>query len=92
MSTLATERRAETRQDKPQEPLLFVVWIDTNCGHEIEPDWEIDGPMGREIEPLPQALKHSALCQAAGYPTLLMLPGQTPRADGLMSNPRYPAR
>ncbi len=35
MSTLVTERSADTRQDEPHEPLLFVVWIDTNCGHEI---------------------------------------------------------
>ena len=77
----------EVHEDFP--PLFFVVWIDTWCGHFAEPDWEIDGPLGREVEPLDQALVHAARVRSMGYPALLVLPGQTPRLDGLFENPRF---
>lgn len=73
-----------TESQAPDSPLLFVVWIDCNCGY-AKPDWEMDYPPGREQEPLPQALMHAAQARQKGFPAVLMLPGRTPRSDGLFS-------
>ena len=91
MTSSVVERPVTTAAAAPSTPLLFVVWIETNCGYGPEPDWEMDwgAVPGRELEPLPIALDHAAECRAAGYPTLIMLPGHTPRADGLFTNPAY---
>lgn len=91
MTSSVVERPVTTAAAAPITPLLFVVWIETNCGYGPEPDWEMDWALGsgRGLEPLPIALDHAAVCRAEGYPTLIMLPGQTPRADGLFSNPAY---
>ena len=74
---------------EPLTPLLFVVWIDTNCGNGIETDWEINGGTGcpGHAEPMQQALTHAAWARSRGFPAVLMQPGQTPRPDGLFSNP-----
>lgn len=82
---IALEHR---RIEAPITPLLFVVWIDCNCGMNAHPDWEINNPPGKELEPLPQALANATECRAKGYPSVLMLPGQTPRSDGYFSNPK----
>lgn len=56
------------------EPSLFVVWIDSNCGHTKDPDWM----MNSEPKALPLALAESAKCKADGYPALLLEYGQFP--------------
>lgn len=89
MSTATISKKSAIYAPEDLLPLFFVVWIDAWCGYQPEPDWEIDGPLGSEIEPLEQALAHAALVRAKGYPTVLMLPGQTPRPDGLFENPLY---
>lgn len=69
--------------------MKFVVWIDANCGNGIETDWEINGGTGYpgHAEPMQQALAHAAWARSRGFPAVLMPPGQTPRPDGLFSNP-----
>lgn len=91
MTTTLCPTSTPLKRQAPELPHLFVVWIDCNCGTnwpDGEPDWEIDNPPGKEQEPLRQALAHAAYVRAKGLPAVLMLPGQTPRSDGLMSNPR----
>ena len=67
----------------PEEPMLWVVWIDDNCGYGQTPNWEIDNPGPYPEEPLQQALKHAYQARLRGFPTLLLPPRQTPRPDGL---------
>lgn len=62
-------------------PTMFVVWIDDTCGFG-PPNWEIDNPPPYPEEPLQKALAHAAHTRSLGYPSVLMLPGQSPRADG----------
>lgn len=70
-----------------EKPLRFVVWIDDNCGFGT-PNWEMDNLYRIDpSEPLLEALEHAALTRSLGYPSLLMLPGQTPRPDGLFESP-----
>ncbi len=71
--------------DQVDEPLRFyVVWIETNCGHFDETDWE----MNSDPQPLASALTEAAEARRCGYPTQILLEGFTPRPDGLFSNPR----
>lgn len=75
-------------QDVSVAPMLFVVWIDSNCGiKEIGADWEMNSAHLCPAKPLHDALDEAAECQTGGYPTVIMPEGQTPRADGLFSNP-----
>lgn len=89
MSSTTTLTRPAQRPAEPDEsPLRFVVWIDDNCGYGT-PNWEMDDLYCRAdpSEPLPQALEHAAHTRSLGYPSLLVLPGQTPRPDGLFQSP-----
>ena len=52
------------------------------------PEWEINNPPPHPEEPLPKALTHAAHLRSQGYPSVLMLPGQSPRADGSI-DPAY---
>lgn len=77
-----------TTTDQPERPMLFVVWIDCNCGIEdLGTDWEMNSAHLCPAKPLQDALDESAVCQANGYPTKIMPEGTTPRPDGLFSNP-----
>ncbi|MGV8824001.1 hypothetical protein [Methylibium petroleiphilum] len=75
--------RASCQQTAPDRPALFVVWIDTCMGYESPPDWEMNSPP----KPLPWALDEAQECREGGYPTLILPEGQTPRHDGLFTNP-----
>lgn len=61
---------------------------DDNCGYG-DPNWEMDYGHCRAdpSEPLKEALAHAAYTRSQGFPSLLMLPGNTPRADGLFEQP-----
>lgn len=73
---------------RSERPMLFVVWIDCNCGYGDEgPDWEMNSAHLCPAKPIQDALIESAQCQAAGFPTRIMPEGMTPRTDGLFSNP-----
>lgn len=81
------EREAETDL-KAVPPLLFVVWIDTNLGDlniapDFGPDWEINS----HPKPLGPALDEAAWCRAHDFPSVVLPEGQTPRIDGLFTNP-----
>lgn len=80
-----TIERSTTEDLHQAEPPLrqYVVWIDTNCGFG-PPDWEMDSPP----QPLKPALDEARAARLAGFPAMILLEGQTPRADGLFSNPR----
>lgn len=76
--------RASCDQTAPDRPALFVVWIDTNLGDVPYPsDWEMNSPP----QPLPWALDEAQECRAGGWPTTILPEGQTPRPDGLFTNP-----
>lgn len=77
-----------TTTDQPERPMLFVVWIDCNCGtEELGTDWEMNSTHLCPAKPLQDALDESVECQAAGFPTKIMPEGLTPRDDGFFSNP-----
>jgi hypothetical protein len=77
-----------TTTKRPERPLLFVVWIDSNCGiEELGTDWEMNSAHLCPAKPPQDALDEAAECQAAGFPTKIMPEGQTPRDDGFFSNP-----
>ena len=86
--TTTLYRLARQPVESDATPLRFVVWIDDNCGYGPA-NWEMDLGYCRAdpSEPLPEALAHAAHTRSLGYPSLLMLPGQTPRADGLFAHP-----
>lgn len=77
-----------TTTDQPERPLLFVVWIDSNCGiKDLGDDWEMNSTHLCPAKPLQDALDEASECQAGGFPTKIMPEGLTPREDGLFSNP-----
>lgn len=74
--------RQESQQAEDEKLHLFVVWIDTNLGYS-ETDWE----MNSIPRALPGALDEATETRSEGYPTKVMIEGQTPRPDGLFGNP-----
>ena len=85
MTATAEDLRTTAPASQQEVPLpMFVVWIDTNCGHG-DPDWEIDNPPGCELEPLQVALAHAAALREKDWITKVVPAGETPRPDGLMS-------
>lgn len=81
--------KATTTSKQPERPLLFVVWIDTTCGLDASgPEWEMNSAHLCPAKPIQDALDEAAECQASGFPTKIMPEGQTPRGDGLFSDPK----
>lgn len=64
------------------KPVLFQVWIDTNCGF-AEPDWYWNS----EPKLLQHALVEAAECRARRFPTKILPEGMNPRPDGRWDNP-----
>ncbi|ODM71704.1 hypothetical protein [Bradyrhizobium elkanii] len=58
--------------------LLYVVWIETNLGEEPDTDWWWNS----EPQPLGDALYESAECKRAGFPSVVLPEGTSPRPDG----------
>lgn len=80
----ATKKASARKSLTPEKPLLFVVWIDTNCGNaDFGTDWEMNSP----AKPLQHALDEAAEVRTHGFPAIIMPEGMTPRPDGLFSNP-----
>ncbi|MDH5257011.1 MAG: hypothetical protein OEX07_03355 [Gammaproteobacteria bacterium] len=81
METILEKKQA--KETDLERIKLYVVWIDTNCGDACGTDWE----MNSDPQPLITALKESSEATQAGFPTTIELEGNTPRPDGLFSNP-----
>lgn len=78
----ATPEKTQDCATTTSPPKLFVVWIDTNCGYDL-PDWEMNScPKTMDL-----AEQEASECLVHGFLSLVLPDGQTPRADGLFSNP-----
>lgn len=78
----------KTESTAKEVPMLFVVWIDTNCGHPgLGEDWEMNSAHLCPAKPLSDALDEASAVRAKGWPTKVMPEGMTPRADGRMEGP-----
>ena len=82
IATSADTGDLATTDKADQTAALWVCWIDTNVGY-FPPDWEMDSFPKTQVE----AEQESRECWALGFPALILPDGQTPRRDGLFSNP-----
>lgn len=81
MTATKVETSNEARSDTAP-PKLYVVWIDTSLGYE-SPDWEANWI----AQPYELAEQEARECLVAGFLSLILPDGETPRADGHFSNP-----
>jgi len=81
MTTTKVEESNETRS-VTAPPKLYMVWIDTDLGYGT-PDWEINS----FAKPYELAEQEVSECLAAGFLSLILPEGETPRSDGHFSNP-----
>lgn len=80
MTCIEKER---VKHEAPEKELLWVVWVDTNMGFSDEPDWE----MNSAPRTLGSALTEAFMLRQRNWPAQVLQEGQTPRGDGLFSNP-----
>lgn len=71
MTAVIEKRALSPTRDRP---LMFQVWIDTNCGLYVPPDWEWNSPP----KPLAWALDEACECRRRGFPAVILPEGQQP--------------